>query len=137
MSDFAAAYPNSRKVYVDGSQGVKVPVREIALSGGEPPFTAYDTSGPQEHDAAAGLPRLREPWVKARAATARAGDPVTQLHYARKGDITPEMEFIAVREGLPAEFVRDEVARGGASIPANINHVELERLTIGRICLDT
>ena len=100
MSDFATAYPNSRKVYVDGLQGVKVPVREIALSGGEPAFTAYDTSGPQEHDVATGLPRLREPWVKARAATARASEPVTQLHYAQ-GRHHAGNGFIAVREGLP------------------------------------
>ena len=92
----------------------------------------YDTSGPQDHDVATGLPKLREPWVKARAATARAGQPVTQLHYARRGDITPEMEFVAVREGLPADFVRDEVARGRAIIPANINHLELEPMIIGR-----
>ena len=57
---------------------------------------------------------------------------MTQLHYARKGEITPEMEFIAIREGLPAEFVRDEVARGRAIIPANINHLELEPMIIGR-----
>ena len=54
------------------------------------------------------------------------------MHYARKGEITPEMEFIAIREGLPAEFVRDEVARGRAIIPANINHLELEPMIIGR-----
>ena len=57
---------------------------------------------------------------------------MTQLHYARKGEITPEMEFIATREGLPADFVRDEVARGRAIIPANINHPELEPMIIGR-----
>ena len=57
---------------------------------------------------------------------------VTQLHYARQGEITPEMEFVAMREGLPAEFVRDEVARGRAIIPANINHLELEPMIIGR-----
>ena len=57
---------------------------------------------------------------------------VTQLHYARKGEITPEMEFIAIREGLPAEFVRDEVARGARDHPANINHLELEPMIIGR-----
>ena len=62
----------------------------------------------------------------------KAGQPVTQLHYARKGEITPEMAFIATREGLPAEFVRDEVARGRAIIPANINHPELEPMIIGR-----
>ena len=57
---------------------------------------------------------------------------MTQLHYARKGEITPEMEFIAIREGLPVAFVRDEVARGRAIIPANINHLELEPMIIGR-----
>ena len=57
---------------------------------------------------------------------------MTQLHYARKGEITPEMEFIALREGLPADFVRDEVARGRAIIPSNINHLELEPMIIGR-----
>ena len=56
----------------------------------------------------------------------------TQLHYARGGVITPEMEFIAAREGLPAEFVRTEVARGRAIIPANIRHLELEPMIIGR-----
>ena len=51
---------------------------------------------------------------------------------ARRGEITPEMEFVAIREGLPAEFVREEVARGRAIIPANINHLELEPMIIGR-----
>ena len=128
MLDFSEAYPSSRKAYVDGSQGVRVPMREIALTGGEPPLRVYDTSGPHGHDVERGLPKLREPWVSARAGHAC----VTQLHYARKGDITPEMEFIAVREGLPAEFVRDEVARGRAIIPSNIRHLELEPMIIGR-----
>ena len=86
-------------------------MREIAISGGEPPLRVYDTSGPQDHDATLGLPKLREPWVAARRAGARSGDAVTQLHYARKGEITPEMEFVAIRESLPPDFVRDEVAR--------------------------
>src|SRR4029078_5208511 len=55
-----------------------------------------------------------------------------QLSYARAGVITAEMEFIAIREGLPAEFVRTEVARGRAIIPANVNHPELEPMIIGR-----
>ena len=63
MSDFATAFPNSRKIYVDGPQGVRVPMREIALAGGEPPLRVYDTSGPQGHDVKHGLPKLREPWV--------------------------------------------------------------------------
>src|SRR5436190_4937716 len=117
MSEFAAAYPNSQKVYVVGGQGVRVPMREIALSGGEPPLRVYDSSGPQDHDVTAGLPKLREPWVSPRRAAARAGRGVTQLAYARAGDVTPEMEFVAVREALPVDFVRDEVARGRAIIP--------------------
>lgn len=57
---------------------------------------------------------------------------VTQLHYARKGIITPEMEFIAIREGVSPEFVRKEVAEGRAIIPSNINHPESEPMIIGR-----
>jgi phosphomethylpyrimidine synthase len=63
---------------------------------------------------------------------AKAGKRVTQLHYARRGEITPEMEFIALREDVAPEFVRDEVARGRAIIPANINHPETEPMIIGR-----
>ena len=63
---------------------------------------------------------------------AHAGSTVTQLHYARRGDITPEMEFIALRESVEAEFVRDEIASGRAILPANINHPESEPMVIGR-----
>jgi phosphomethylpyrimidine synthase len=89
---------------------------------------------------------------------AKAGQNVSQMHYARKGIITPEMEFIAIRENqrrenmsellqtqhpgqnygasippvITPEFVRDEVARGRAIIPANINHPEIEPMIIGR-----
>jgi phosphomethylpyrimidine synthase len=63
---------------------------------------------------------------------AKPGRRVTQLHYARRGEITPEMEFVAIREGVSPEFVRDEVARGRAIIPANINHPESEPMIIGR-----
>ena len=129
MIDFASAYPNSTKTYeeraarltADGPDVLlRVPVREVALSGGEAPVRLYDTSGPQGHDVRAGLPKLRQPWIAARRARGVVG---TQLHYARRGEITPEMEYIAAREGLPAEFVRAEVARGRAIIPANINHL--------------
>jgi phosphomethylpyrimidine synthase len=54
------------------------------------------------------------------------------MHHARRGVVTPEMEFIALREGIPVEHVRSEVARGRAIIPANINHPELEPMIIGR-----
>ncbi|HEY4409030.1 MAG TPA: phosphomethylpyrimidine synthase ThiC [Acidimicrobiia bacterium] len=60
------------------------------------------------------------------------GARVTQLHYARRGEVTPEMEFVALREGLEPEFVRSEVARGRAIIPANVNHPESEPMAIGR-----
>ena len=130
MSEFAKAYPNSRKVLVDGARGVRVPMREIALSGGEAPIRVYDTSGPQDVGVAQGLPKLRESWVAPRRSN--TGGPVTQMEFARRGEITEEMEFIAVREGLPADFIRDEVARGRAIIPANINHLELEPMIIGR-----
>ncbi|QNK56035.1 phosphomethylpyrimidine synthase ThiC [Paenibacillus sp. PAMC21692] len=63
---------------------------------------------------------------------AKEGRNVTQLHYARQGIVTPEMEYIAIREGMEPEFVRDEVARGRAIIPANINHPECEPMIIGR-----
>ena len=70
---------------------------------------------------------------------ARNNNNVTQLHYAKRGIITPEMEFVAIRENqnsaasaVTPEFVREEVARGRAIIPANINHPELEPTIIGR-----
>ncbi len=142
-TDFDLAYPGSRKVYVDGPQGVRVPMREIGLSAGEPALRVYDTSGPRGFDVQVGLPELRREWILARGdveaagpATrvlrARAGRAATQLRSAREGTVTPEMEFIAVREGLDAEFVRSEVARGRAIIPANVNHPELEPMIIGR-----
>jgi phosphomethylpyrimidine synthase len=155
-ADFAAAYPNSSKVFVEGPNNVRVPMREIALSGGEPPMRVYDTSGPHGADPHAGLLKLRDRWIRARGDVAPsalhgafdlalipdalrntplragAGQRVTQMHYARRGEITPEMEFVALREGLDAEFVRSEVARGRAIIPANINHPELEPMIIGR-----
>ena len=76
-----------------------------------------------------GLPKLRQAWIDARRGAGVVG---TQLSYARRGETTPEMEFVAAREGLPAEFVRTEVARGRAIIPANIRHLELEPMIIGR-----
>jgi phosphomethylpyrimidine synthase len=147
----ADAFPNSTKVYVDGPRGISVPVREIALSGGEPPLRVYDTSGPEGHDVRHGLPSVRGEWIAGRGVTGhgsrvteahdprpatrdilRGTHPVTQLYYARRGEITEEMEYIAIREGVEAELVRSEVARGRAIIPANINHPELEPMIIGR-----
>jgi phosphomethylpyrimidine synthase len=159
-TSFSDAFPNSRKVTIDGGRGIHVPVREILLSDGEPPLRVYDTSGPQGFDVRQGLPTPRLPWIMERdverlpratvVTPAQAGvqndlipaglqrpvyrgrGPVTQLHYARRGEVTPEMEFVALREGMSPEFVRSEVARGRAIIPANINHPEVEPMIIGR-----
>jgi phosphomethylpyrimidine synthase len=162
---------SSRKVYVTGSRSdLRVPMREIALSGGNPPIRLYDTSGPYtdpsaDLDLKRGLPALRLPWILGRGDVQELAGPssayrrsrdenpalggvrfasvrrplraspgrfVTQMHYARRGEITPEMEFIALREGLEPAFVRDEVARGRAIIPSNVNHPETEPMIIGR-----
>jgi phosphomethylpyrimidine synthase len=121
--------PASKKVFV--SDGVvSVPAREISLSGGAPPLRVYDTSGPQGVDVRRGLPSLRKPWIDRRRA--RGDQNFSQMHYARNGELTEEMRFVALRENLSPELVRDEVARGRAIIPANINHPELEPVIIGR-----
>ena len=161
----------SRKVYVAGSRpDIRVPMREIVLSGGNPPLRLYDTSGPvTDPDAALdlkrGLPPLRLAWILGRGDVeelagptsayrrmrdedpalggvrfasvrrplrARPGRRVSQLHYARRGEVTPEMEFVALREGLAPERVRDEIARGRAILPANVTHPETEPMIIGR-----
>jgi phosphomethylpyrimidine synthase len=80
------------------------------------------------------LPEVRAIRFESRRLPRRAkpGANVTQMHYARRGDVTPEMEFVALREGVSPELVRSEVARGRAVIPANVNHLELEPAIIGR-----
>ncbi|HEX2187964.1 MAG TPA: phosphomethylpyrimidine synthase ThiC [Longimicrobiaceae bacterium] len=156
--DYGDAFPASRKVYVEGRHGIRVPMREIALSGGEPALRVYDTSGPLGGDVRQGLPPLRAEWIRARGDTVEAERTyrpvpgrspaeipatlrrptlrgtgcVTQMGYARRGEVTPEMEFVALREGVDPELVRAEVARGRAIIPANVNHPELEPMIIGR-----
>ena len=120
-------FPNSRKISMGGA--FDVPQREIALTNGET-LRVYDTTGPHDTDARAGLPRRRQPWIDARIA--RDDQNFSQMHYARRGEITEEMRFVAVRENVEPEFVRDEVARGRAIIPANRNHPELEPMIIGR-----
>src|ERR1700744_5941073 len=112
----------SSKAYrdLDGVPGARVPFRRVNLSTGDH-FDLYDTSGPYTDpdaviDLAAGLaPR---PGV--------LRDRGTQLQRARAGEISAEMAYIAAREGLPAELVRDEAARGRAIIPANHNNPEIE-----------
>ena len=63
---------------------------------------------------------------------AKSGGNVTQMHYAARGEITPEMEFVALRESVEPEFVRGEIARGRAILPSNVNHPESEPMIIGR-----
>jgi phosphomethylpyrimidine synthase len=63
---------------------------------------------------------------------AKPSGNVTQMHYAARGEITPEMEFVALRENVEPEFVRAELARGRAILPSNINHPESEPMIIGR-----
>ncbi len=117
-------FPNSCKV----TKGeLAVPFREITLSDGTR-CEVYDTTGPQGIDPRVGLPKRRQPWVAARAGVARP----TQMYFAKQGIITEEMQFVALREGMDAEEVRSEVARGRAVIPANVHHPELEPMIIGR-----
>lgn len=164
--EITQAFPNSEKVYVEGSQkDIQVPFRKISQSSSNPDVWAYDTSGPYTDpkvpiDVGQGLPTLRSNWVQERKNSSGNSlkQNVTQMYYAKKGIITPEMEFVAIRENLKreeynedlsqqhpgqnfganippkitAKFVRDEVARGRAIIPANINHLELEPMIIGR-----
>ena len=136
---------------LNGCAEDNLPVRVYDTSG---PYT--DPAA--EIDLRRGLPELREPWILARGDYAvaepryrpvpghsdldtplpaprkalRGRSAVTQMHFARKGIITSEMHFVALRENLSPEFIRDEVARGRAIIPANINHPELEPSAIGR-----
>lgn len=206
-SSAIAPFPNSKKIYVQGSKpSIKVPMREVSVSETQtstapeinPSVTIYDTSGVYTDpnasiDICKGLPDIRSTWINDRQATeqltqlssnfsqqrladpelqsmrfglkrlpkkAKAGQNITQMHYAKKGIITDEMEFVAIRENLrlqeqleagvynqqhqgnsfgasipqqiTPEFVRQEIARGRAIIPANINHVELEPMIIGR-----
>jgi phosphomethylpyrimidine synthase len=143
------------RVYVEVAEDVRVPMRKINLTDGEPVYV-YDTGGPQNHEIRDGLPPLREKWIRARGdcdeieplksseseplipeklrrpKILRGRSSVTQLHYAQKGIITPEMRFAAARENREPEFVRAEIARGRAILPANINHPESEPMVIGR-----
>ena len=123
----------SRKIYREVAGGLQVPARRVDLTNGEH-FDLYDTSGPYTDPQASidvhnGLLPLRAPWIAAREPVDGAA---TQLAWARAGIVTPEVEFIAAREGLDVELVRAEVARGRAVIPANHRHPESEPMIIGK-----
>lgn len=174
-------YPGSKKIYVEGNLfPIKVGMREIAFNGGG--FAVYDTSGPysdpsKKSNILDGIPQLRKQWIKERKDVQLSGSsairdkgkmfkgnsstPPTQSAYARQGMITPEMEYVAIRENqrleqvrrqfpglckvhpginhgleipkgqITAEFVREELAAGRAMLPANINHPEAEPMIIG------
>ena len=122
-------FPASTRVYLEDGD-LRVPVRRIEVGDGEPPLDVYDTFGPRALDLHQGLPKLRQAWTAARIA--RGDTNFSQMHYARRGEITPEMRFVALRERCAPEFVRDEVARGRAIIPSNRNHPESEPMIIGR-----
>ncbi len=120
--------PGSTRTFLtDGD--IKVPVRRIEVAG-EPPIDVYDPAGPRGVDPHVGLPKLRQPWIEKRQA--RGDTNFSQMHYARRGELTEEMRYVALREGVTTDFVRDEVARGRAIIPANIKHPEAEPMIIGR-----
>ncbi|BAH32196.1 phosphomethylpyrimidine synthase ThiC [Rhodococcus erythropolis] len=118
----------SSKHYVE-SDSLRVPLRRVTLTNGEH-LDLYDTSGPYtdtdaDIDLDAGLPTTRDTWE-------RPESNRTQLECARDGVITPEMRYCAAREGVSAELVLSEVARGRAVIPANHRHGELEPMIIGK-----
>lgn len=134
---------------------------EEDLNGEPVKFHLYDTSGPDD-DPRNGLKPLRSEWILERgdveeirensvtipfgkkaqdmgSATlthrvlrAKNGQRPTQLEYARRGEITPEMEFVALREGVEPSFVAQEIREGRAILPANINHPESEPMIIGK-----
>ena len=95
-------------------------VRRSDAAGRTDPATRTDPAG-------------TEPFPTPRRRPLRStGGSVSQLQYARRGEITPEMSFAAIREGVPAEVVREEIAAGRAILPANVNHPESEPMVIGR-----
>lgn len=124
-----------------GEANLRIPVRRINLTDGTH-FDAYDTSGiyteeNPELNLKEGLAKTRDSWPKAPAVPAVAGSEdapkvKTQLAWARAGIVTPEMAFIAAREGVDPEVVREEVAAGRAVIPANHKHPETEPMIIGK-----
>ncbi|MBK6601257.1 MAG: phosphomethylpyrimidine synthase ThiC [Betaproteobacteria bacterium] len=178
QSETAASFgaeQNPPVVVYDTSGPYTDPAATIDIRKGLPPLRAPwiaerdDTMPLDGPTSAFGRARLADPELATlrfdlarRPLRARPGANVTQMHYARRGIVTPEMEFVAIRENLqrermlatlPAmvtrqhpgqsfgaaipefitpEFVRDEVARGRAIIPANINHPESEPMIIGR-----
>jgi len=128
-----SSFPRSHKAFHQvrhGDWDLSVPVRRIHLTEDKGHLDVYDTTGPQGYAPTEGLPKLRRDWIAARQPG--EGGNVSQMHYARRGVVTPEMAYVAQRESCDPEFVRSEIARGRAVLPANIHHPELEPMIIGR-----
>ncbi|WP_182914458.1 phosphomethylpyrimidine synthase ThiC [Paenibacillus sp. 1011MAR3C5] len=122
-ADVRAGLPKLRESWITGRLDVeRYDGREV-----RPEDNGFTTEERVREKGAELFPNLSH-----RPLRAKEGRNVTQLHYARQGIITPEMEYIAIREGMSPAFVRDEVAAGRAIIPANINHPESEPMIIGR-----
>ena len=137
--------PNAPVVVYDTSGPYTDPDHRVDLASGLPPLRAGWIAGRGD---VVRLDGLSSTFGRARATDARLdairfpaprppiramrGANVTQMHYAKRGIVTAEMEFIGLRENMAPTFVRDEVARGRAIIPANINHPEAEPMIIGR-----
>ncbi len=132
--DYGDAFPNSFRVFDESSVPtmsgpVRVPMREVRLSGGEPSIRLYDTSGPQATDVRAGLPKLREPWVaRPPAARPRRRSCTTRAGARSRPRWSSSPPARACRPSSCATRWR----AGRAIIPANINHPELEPMIIGR-----
>ncbi len=150
------------KVYRAGERsGVRVPFKRVTLADPElASIDLYDVSGPYADpdaviDIHRGIPKTRDAWLLkdpdletrpspentpdetmppalGRILQAQKGVPITQRARAKKGVITPEMEYVAIREGVNPDTVRREIAEGRAIIPANINHPEIEPMIIGK-----
>lgn len=130
---FEDCYPSSEIhheiVSHENGSTLQVPFRRISLTGGSGLFDVYTTVGPDHgSNDIKGIRKMREEWMQKRDDS----KPMTQMRYAKRGIITEEMLFCAVREGVPAEMVREEVAAGRAIIPSNKRHLELEPCVIGR-----
>ncbi len=164
------SFPASEKEYIPGEKNrIQVGVRRVTLSDTistnhdgsinvkkNNPVILYDTTGPFsdpkiEINPLIGIPRIKEEWNIRRkdqiknnnAYVAKNGKNITQLYYAKRRIITPEMEYVAIRENqqieelglkshITPDFVRKEIAAGRAVIPSNINHPEAEPMIIGK-----
>src|SRR6266480_2395088 len=133
----------SHKIYLNGSRpDLRVPTREVTLTGGNPPLRLYDTSGPctdpdTQIDLKRGLPPLRLAWILGRGDVEELSGPTSS--YRRRRDEDPSLggvRFASVRlphRAKPGSRVTQmHYARGRAILPANVNHPETEPMIIGR-----